>query len=515
MNPLLMLIIGILAGGAGALVLLRAQDAAHGANPEALIEEAKTKAKELKERAQNKTANLKEAFEREEKSTKEGLEQSEKIIAEKEKIVEGREERHEQYQKSVQNREDELKKLESTAEELLKESVQKLSQISKLSEEEALEQAKTELKALIEENKEKRTNSQLEEYEDELPRHATAVLQVVIQRLGVVSSVDKNSTAVKIKDDRFKGMLIGKEGKNVAYLEELLPVSIIFNQGGSDTIYVGGLNLFRRHIAKRAIQKLELAAKKTGKITHEMIKGAVEAAEANLMKQADDKGRWAMKQMNIDPSGMPEELINYTGRLYFRTSYGQNIIHHSLEMAYAARLIAELIGSDVETAMLAAFFHDIGKAIDHDIGGAHDDISKDILEKHKYPNDIVHAAYAHHDKVPCIKPADFIVKAVDAISGGRPGARMESVTNYFERMKQLEDAAQSFKGVKKVYTMAAGREVRVILHDKEVNDEAMQPLAGEIAEKISEEIAFPGIIKVNLIRRTRSTSTAQETTRSH
>ena len=182
-------------------------------------------------------------------------------------------------------------------------------------------------------------------------------------------------------------------------------------------------------------------------------------------------------------------------------------------MAYAARLIAEIIDVDVNTSMQAAFYHDIGKAIDNDIGGSHDDISKDILEEHNYDEKIVHAAYAHHDKVPCEEPADYIVKAVDAISGGRPGARMETVTNYFERMKQLHDCAMSFDGVKRVSTMSAGREVRAELDQQRLKDEDMSSLAENIAEKIADEVSFPGIIKVNLIRKTRSVDYAREKTK--
>ena len=217
--------------------------------------------------------------------------------------------------------------------------------------------------------------------------------------------------------------------------------------------------------------------------------------------------------MGIDHKTVDPEVVNFVGRLYYRTSYGQNIIHHSLEMAYAARIIAELIGADVETCMLAAFYHDLGKAIDHDIGGAHDDISKELLEKHGFNEKIVHAAYAHHDKVPCLSPPDFIVKAVDAISGARPGARMEAVTNYFERMKELTNLASSFNGVKKVLTMSAGREVRVMVNKDQIKDDGTQPLAEEIAKKISEELAFPGIIKVNLIRQTKSVDYAKERVR--
>ncbi|MEK7146501.1 MAG: HDIG domain-containing metalloprotein, partial [Patescibacteria group bacterium] len=222
------------------------------------------------------------------------------------------------------------------------------------------------------------------------------------------------------------------------------------------------------------------------------------------------KGKAALKQLDLNSDELDPEMVNYVGRMYFRTSFGQNILGHSMEMAYLARLIAEQIGADVNVAMQAAFFHDIGKAIDHDIGGAHDDISKDILEKHNYDPRIVHAAYAHHDKVPCEAPEDFIVKAVDAISAVRPGARQESVTNYFERIKQLEDTVKGFEGIRKVFAMSAGREVRGMVDERQVKDDTMEDLAESIATRISEDLSFPGIIKVNLIRRTIATDHARE-----
>jgi ribonuclease Y len=474
------------------------------------IEAAEKEAEAIRKDAEEKLEHIKQILKEEEASMEDSLNQLKASLDQKEDIHKRRESRNSNYENAANNLDNEIRNLKKESEELRRGSIEKLSAASGLTNDKALEIARSELKEVITEDKDKRAAAAIEEYEEDIMKHAKAVLQVVVQRLGVPSSVDKNNTSVIVKNDKFKGQLIGKGGTNITYLESLLPISVIFNLGNPKTIHVGGVNLLRRHIAKRAINKMQKVVLKTGKITHKLIDETVQASEKEIMDECDRKGKWAFKQMNIDYKSVPDEVVNYVGRLYFRTSYGQNIIHHSLEMAYAARLIAELIGTDVETAMQAAFYHDLGKAIDHDVGGAHDDLSKELLEKHGFSEGIVHAAYAHHDKVPCESPADFIVKAVDAISGGRPGARMESVTNYFERMKQLESLAKSFGGVKKVLTMSAGREVRVLVDKNAISDKTSLPLAEDIAKKISEEMAFPGIIKVNLIRQTKSIDYARE-----
>jgi ribonucrease Y len=477
------------------------------------LEEAKQEAEQIRSEAKEKSKQMKKAFEEEEASITTSLKNMEGMISQKEEIFRRRQQRNNSYQKNVEALKNEVKKLRELFKSREGEKTTTLSKASGLSPEKALEESRINLERIITENKEMRQNAEMEEFEEDIMRHAAAVLQLVMQRLAVQSSVDKNSTSVSVKEDKFKGMLIGKGGINIQYLEELLPVSIIFNLGDSSTIHVGGVNLIRRHIAKRAIEKLQKQMRKAKSISHEMIKNAVTESETEIMAECDRKGAWAFREVGLDPKEADPELVNLMGRLYFRTSYGQNVLYHSLEMAHAARVIAELIGADPKIAMQATFFHDVGKAIDHDVGGSHDELSKELLEKFQYPGEIVYAAYVHHDKDVCKAAEDFIVKAADSISGGRPGARQESLAAYLERMKQLEAAAKSFEGVNKVFTMSAGREVRVIVNKDLIKDGNMQPLAENVAEKISEEVSFPGMIKVNLIRRTKSVDYARERTK--
>lgn len=504
-------LLGALASGAGVYFLTRSQNEFNGQNPEELLENAKKTAEAFKEEAKEAIARLQKSIEMEEKSTGETLEKMEQALAQKEEILKRREERNKLQEEQTNALKQEIQKLTEEQKKLLEERIRLLSKQSKMTPEQALEEARITLTQLITDNKEMRNSTLLDELKEDAPRHAKAILQVVIQRLGVASSVDKNSTSITIKDDKFKGLLVGKAGTNVIYLESLLPVSLIFNLGDPETLHVGGVNLFRRNIAKRAIEKLQTRAKKTGKIDHDMIKLAVDEANAEMMALCDKKGEESIRMMGLDPKKMPEEIVNYTGRLYYRTSYGQNVTGHSNEMGFAARMLAEMIGLEKpELAMQGAFFHDIGKAIDHDVGGAHDDLSKEILERNGFDPIIVHAAWVHHDKAPCEAPEDFLVKAVDAISGGRPGARQESVTNYFERIQKLEEAALSFQGVSKVFAMSAGRELRLIVDKDRIHDDDMSELAEQVAGKIEEEVAFPGVIKVNLIRLTKSVDYARE-----
>lgn len=507
---ILFLLIGLGLGAGAVAFFLKNESALDPSEPGKLLAEAEHEAKRVKEENEARLEAMRKALESEERSSEEDFEKTEKLIEQKEEILKRREERNRAADELVQTVLKELKIWEAEAEALSAKTIEELSKRSKLTPEQALEEARLNLENLIKTNSEARQKQAVEDLTEDAQRHAKSILQIVIQRLGVLSSVDKNNTSVTVKDDKFKGLLVGKNGTNVLYFESLLPVSIIFNLGGPETIHVGGVNLIRRNIAKRAIEKMQTWVKKKGSLDHAMIKQAVDEADKEIMELCDRKGAESLKLLGLDPKATPAELVNYTGRLYLRTSYGQNVTGHSNEMAFAARMIADAIGTDSSIAMQAAFYHDIGKAIDHDVGGAHDDLSKEILERFNYDPRIVHAAFAHHDKVPCVAPEDFIVKAVDAISGGRPGARQESVTNYFERIQKLEEAALSFPGMQKVFAMSAGRELRVMVDRDRISDSDMAEIAEAMADKIEAEVAFPGVIKVNLIRTTKSVDYARE-----
>jgi ribonuclease Y len=318
---LILLVAAGLAYGA-TLFLIRPEEALDAQEGPRRLKAAEAEARRIAEESAERLAAMQKAFEMEERSAVESSEKSEKLIAQKEEMVKRREERNKGAEDAVAQLKQELTTLAEAKENLIKETVSELGKRSKLSPEKALEEARSNLEQLVTYNAEGHQKQALEDLEEDAQRHAKSILQIVIQRLGVPSSVDKNNTSVTVKDDKFKGLLVGKNGSNVQYLESLLPVSVIFNLGDAETIHVGGVNLIRRNIAKRAIEKMQTWVKKKGSLDHEMIKQAVEEADKEIMELCDKKGTESLKLMGLDPKQTPAELINYIGRLYLRTSNG-------------------------------------------------------------------------------------------------------------------------------------------------------------------------------------------------
>ena len=459
-----------------------------------VIAEAKSHLKEIKKNAQEENTKLEEQ-----------LESLKRTLSFKGNLLSKREKRNENLTAIINQIKTEIKKDKEQAKAAEEDILKELKSKTKLEADDAkkiiLEKFDTELE--IEQAKLLQKTD--EDVVEDAPVIAKNLLKTVIQRITSPSSVEKGSTAVTIKDDKFKGLLIGKGGKNIEYLESLVPAAdIIFNLEPT-IIYVGGLNLIDRHVANKAIKKL---TKQKGQIDHPKIKKAIDEARELVDQEVIKAGKDALKAANIKQE-IPEELLKLVGKLKFRTSFGQNVLRHSIEMAAASAILAAEIGADIEKAKVSAFFHDIGKAIDHEVGGSHDVLSKEILEKHNFDPDIVHAAYAHHDAVPQRTPEAMLVKAADAISAGRPGARQESLTSYLDRIKKLEKVAKEFDGIKKVYAISAGREIRIFVDEEEIDDEKIKKLAEAAAKKIEDELIYPGKIKVNVIRTTKAVDFAK------
>lgn len=470
-----------------------------------ILEKGEKEAAEILKKASQQKVQLKKAAEDETKRIEEQLNMIKRTLSIKGDLLSKREKRNDNQKAVINQLKAEIRKRKTEIEETEKEITEKLKDKTKLNTEEAKKVILEDFDKKLEVTQAKLNQKIEEEVEEDAPTIAKNLLKTVIQRITSPSSVDKNSTAGPVRKDKFKGQLIGKEAKNVEYLESLLEnVDIIFNIE-PNTIYVGGLNLVNRNIGKKAIEKLK---KMGGSITEAKIKQAVESAKAEIDKIIMKAGRDAIKKASIRCK-VPEELIRLVGRLKFRTSFGQNVLQHSIEMAGAATILAAEINADVEKAKEAAFFHDIGKSIDHEVGGSHDQLSKEILEKYNFDPEIVHAAYAHHDAEPQRTPEAMIVKATDAISAGRPGARQESLTSYLERIQKLEEVAKEFEGVRKAYAISAGREIRVIVDEENIKDKDIKEIAEKAADKIEEELTYPGKIKVNVIRTTKAVDYAK------
>jgi len=339
-----------------------------------------------------------------------------------------------------------------------------------------------------------------EEYlKEEKVRIAKDLITSVIQRYSAPTSVDKKSTAIEVSRDEAKGKVLGRNAANILLLEELTGTDIIFNDA-PNTIIVSCFDLVRRHIARETIMKLL----KERAVTIEVVKAKHQEATQETEKTLIKIGKETVKMLGLENRNYPDEFMKVIGRLKFRTSYGQNILKHSFEVGYFTLMLGGELNLDMLTCKIGGFFHDLGKAIDQEVGGSHDVLTKEIMEKYIFSEDEIHAAWAHHDAVPQRTAEAMLVKAGDAISAGRPGARQESIEKYIERIQAIEQISSSYEGVSKTFAISAGREVRVMVDPQQMKDGQLLPLAKSIASDIQANVAYPGKIKVNVIRRTKN-----------
>ncbi|MBI2638584.1 DUF3552 domain-containing protein [Candidatus Peregrinibacteria bacterium] len=338
---------------------------------------------------------------------------------------------------------------------------------------------------------------------DNVTRDARNFLAEAMYRYAAATSVEHELKDIIVQRDEIKGRIVGRGGRNIAFFEELFGVDVIFNDE-PNTIILSCFNLVQRETARFALERLM----RERVISEEVIARIKPLAEQDTQKLLLKEGQAALKILGLDQK-MPPDFAKLVGRLKFRTSYGQNIMSHCFEVGYFARLIAGELGANTDTAWLGGFFHDLGKAVDQETGGSHDVLSKELLEKYGFSWEITHAAWTHHNAIPQETIEARIVQAADAISAGRPGARAESLERYLTKIKDLQETALSFEGVKKAYAINAGREVRVVVEPEKVNDEANQILADGIAAKVQEKGGYPGKIKVVTIRTTKITDYAK------
>ena len=332
---------------------------------------------------------------------------------------------------------------------------------------------------------------------EKLEHRAKEILTTAIHRMGNSVAADTMATAVTIPNDEIKGKIIGKEGRNIKAFERATGCEVIIDDTPG-SIVLSSYDPLRRAVARIALENLIL----DGRIQPAKIEETVEKAKNDVQKIIKEKGEQAAFEagvLNLDP-----RLITILGRLHFRTSYGQSVLQHSVEMAHLAGMIAEELGANPAVARAGALLHDIGKALDHEVQGTHVEIGRRVLQKFGVSEEVVKAMQSHHEEYPYETPESVIVQVADAISGGRPGARRDSVENYLKRLADIEEIANSFTGVEKSYAIAAGREVRVFVKPDEMSDFAARELARNIANRIESDLKYPGEIKVLVIRETRS-----------
>lgn len=460
-----------------------------------LLSEAKNKQKELLLDAKDKAIKIIDQAKQEEENRR-------KEISYLQQRVEKREAVFDKKLLEIENKHQELaqkaEKLEKYKEEILKikeAQFDKLEKIAQLTQEEA--------KAVLLENIEQRMKEELvlrvkkleQESTEVLEERSKELLSSVIQRCAASHAAETTTTVVNLPNDEMKGRIIGREGRNIKALEQLTGVEIVIDDT-PEAILVSGFSPIRRHLAKRALDKLI----SDGRIHPAKIEEAVEEAKKELALDIKAAGEDAAREVGI--AGLDPKLIQILGRLKYRTSYGQNQLKHALEVSYLAGLLAAELKANVLVAKKGGLLHDIGKAVDHEVQGGHPQIGYDILKKFGLPEEIAYISLGHHEDNPKTLEA-IIVKVADAISGSRVGARKDTYEDYLQRLNELEDVATSFPGVEKVYAIQAGREVRVFVLPDEIDDWQATKLARDIADKIEAELKYPGEIKVNVIREKR------------
>jgi len=420
----------------------------------------------------------------------------EERLATREEFIDSRQRDLDEKEDEVRAREQEAIRAKSEAEKLTAERTKELSKVAHISEDKAREELFGEIERANEEAILLRLQKLAANGRERLEDKARDILTSVIHRLGNAVNADVMSLSVAIPSEEVKGKIIGKEGRNIKAFERATGVDVLIDDVPG-RITLASFDPLRRAIAKLALEKLIT----DGRIQPAKIEEIVEKTRTEVADLVQQKGEAAAYEAGV--IGLDPKLITLVGRLHFRTSFGQNILQHSVEMSHIAGMLANELGADPVIARAGALLHDIGKAVDHEVQGTHVEIGRRILEKFGVDKRIITAMQAHHDEYPYETPESVIVQVADAISGGRPGARRDTVDRYLERLGELERLAATFEGVEKVYAIAAGREIRVFVNPGKISDIAMHTLARDIAKRIQGELKYPGEIKVNIIRENR------------
>ena len=462
-----------------------------------LVRRAKNEASEIVLKAKNEAAETLDKAQREETQRRKELKKTEDRLIERETLLDKKLDQLDKKSDNLRKQEDELEDIKNEVREIRTKAQEKLEKIAGLSKAEARDkliqmverETKHDLAELV--IKEQKALS------DQADETAESILLTAMERMSSEVTADRTVTSLKLPDDDMKGRIIGKEGRNIQALQHATGVDVLIDDTPG-MVVLSSFDPIRRQVARYALERLM----KDGRINPSSIEEAVAKAEREIEKEVIRAGEDAAREVGV--VGMPKELLHLLGELKFRTSYGQNVLLHSIEMAHIAGMIAQEIGADVNVTKTATLLHDIGKAVTHKIEGKHAEIGAELAKKFGMSEPVVHAISAHHEDIEPTTPEAIIVKIVDAISAARPGARNISAENFAERMRALENVALSFPGIDKAYAISAGREIRVIVEPKQIDDLAALKIARDIADKIEATMQYPGVIKVNVIRETRA-----------
>jgi len=458
---------------------------------------AREDAKSVVEEAEKKAHAIADEMKKIEKEKEMEFKKTENRLIKKEDLLDSRQSDIDKEVEGIKQKIEEVKKIKEQTLALDAEKKKAIEKVAGLS----AEEAKKELFAVAEKESEEDFLVRARKLEtvgaERLEQKAKEILTAAIHRMGNSVAADVLTSSVTIPNEEIKGKIIGKEGRNIRSFERVAGVELIVDDTPG-AVVISAFDPVRRQIARVALENLIL----DGRIQPSRIEEVVAKAKEDIQKIIKEKGEQASFEcgvFNMDP-----RLINILGRLYFRTSYGQNVMQHSVEMAHIAGVLAEELGADVAVAKAGALLHDIGKAVDHEVQGTHVEIGRRILQKFGVNEAVVKAMQSHHEEYPYETVESVIVQVADAISGGRPGARRDSVENYLKRLEDLEAISNSFPGVERTYALQAGREVRVFVFPEKVSDLEAKKMAREIAQRVEQELKYPGEIKITVIRENRA-----------
>jgi len=471
-----------------------------------LYDDAQSKAAEIKKEmileAKEEVFRIRTEAERENRERRTELQRNERRLFQREESLDKKLDGIEQREKALAGREADIDRMQAEIGELHAKQMTELETISGLSMDAAremlLENVEREARhdaALLLRDIEAKTK-------EEADKRARNIISLAIQRCAADQVAETTVSVVPLPNDEMKGRIIGREGRNIRALETATGIDLIIDDT-PEAVILSGFDPVRREIARIALEKLIL----DGRIHPARIEEMVEKARKEVDAQIREAGEQAV--LNTGVHGLHHELMRFLGRMRYRTSYGQNVLNHSIEVAHLAGLMAAEIGANVSLAKRAGLLHDIGKSIDHEVEGSHAQIGADLAKKYRENNQIVHAIMAHHGDVDATTVEAVLVQAADAISAARPGARRETLETYIKRLEKLEEIANSFEGVDTSFAIQAGREIRIIVKPERVNDSDTILMAKEVAKRIESELEYPGQIKVNVIRETRTVDYAK------
>ncbi len=460
------------------------------------IKSAESKKREALVEAKEEILKARSEYEKEEKERRSDLQKQERRLQQKEETLDRKTENIEKKEETLSRKLDGLEKQREEVEQVKRSQLEMLERISGFTVDEAKNYLISQLEADVTHESAMKVKEIEAHYKEEGDNIARELISLAIQRCAADHVAEATVSVVPLPNDDMKGRIIGREGRNIRTLETLTGVDLIIDDT-PEAITVSCFDPVRREIARLALEKLI----QDGRIHPARIEEMVEKAKREVDATIKSEGERAVFETNVH--GLHPELIKLLGRQKYRTSYGQNVLNHSIEVSHIAGLLAAEIGANVAEAKRAGLLHDLGKSIDHEVEGSHVQIGVELARKYKESDAIIHAIEAHHNDVEPHTVVACLVQAADAISAARPGARRENVENYIKRLEKLEEVTSSFPGVAKAFAIQAGREVRIMVDPEKISEDEMILLARDIAKKIEDELEYPGQIKVNMIRETK------------